>query len=297
MNRQNDRQTQTQTQTQTSKNIFSILQFTFALPLLGCKYYNMTSMSWIGFYGMTIYLLYNCVYKLAFHNRLFAMLITPIRYVESFDGCHKLVAYSASTIHAIMISIASSLYIYEWISEYYYINILVLSMAYYLADCVYVIDSSKLIYTRLNLQFKLHINDYLVLLHHSIIIYYQIFLFRQDRGDSNGNGNGNGNENVNYTKYALFYLSRMLIAEYTVVPLNYTWYLLHTNQTHTLQMKLSSIITLVMYFLTRIVNFTYMFFLLYNDGVMLTAMISLPLFILNYYWFCKLIMKAICIMI
>ena len=141
-------------------------------------------------------------------------------------------------------------------------------MSYYLADIVYIIDTSD----------KISTHNYYILLHHMIIIYYQIFSYIQ-------------NDSIKIY-YALFYLSRSFLAEYSVLPLNYCWYLLHTKQENTDKMIKSSILTLILYFFTRVINFTLVIYGIWVDGYFIFSLVGLPLVLLNYYWFYKLICKA-----
>ncbi len=87
-------------------------------------------------------------------------------------------------------------------------------------------------------------------------------------------------------------MNRGLLAECSVFTLNYSWYLVNTNQTDSNQMVISSVLTLVLYFITRVLNFTILIFNFWYDDLIPTIILMMPLFLVNYYWFYKLCSKA-----
>jgi hypothetical protein len=141
-------------------------------------------------------------------------------------------------------------------------------MSYYLSDLYYVIYSTK----------KLTKLEYFTIFHHSIMTYYQMFVFIQN--------------DYEFENHLLYYVNRGYLAEYSVLSLNYSWYLINTNQGNSRKMIISSIITLILYFITRVINFTSLIYNLWNDGFLLISSIMMPLFFINYYWFYKLFSKA-----
>ena len=56
---------------------------------------------------------------------------------------------------------------------------------------------------------------------------------------------------------------------------------------------MSSILTLVLYFFTRIVNFPLHIYNFWNDDLIPAIILMMPLFLVNYYWFYKLMCKAL----
>ena len=58
-------------------------------------------------------------------------------------------------------------------------------------------------------------------------------------------------------------------------------------------MLISSILTLILYFFTRVVNFTRLLFNYWEDDLLPAMALMMPLFLVNYYWFYKLMCKAI----
>jgi hypothetical protein len=87
-------------------------------------------------------------------------------------------------------------------------------------------------------------------------------------------------------------MNRGLLAEYSVFTLNYSWYLVNTKQDNSNKMCIASILTLILYFVTRVVNFTRLIFNFWYDDLVPAIILMLPLFLVNYYWFYKLICKA-----
>ena len=91
----------------------------------------------------------------------------------------------------------------------------------------------------------------------------------------------------------LYYLNRGLLAEYSIFGINYSWYLINTKQDNSTKMLISSIITIILYFISRPLNFTLLLYKLCHEGFLKIASVMIPLFFINYYWFYKLICKAI----
>ena len=217
------------------------------------------------------YLIYTYLYYLAFNNTYFAMSITPKNYSEELNSSHKLVSYGFSTLHALFISVCATLYLVNIIDNYDIKQAFFISISYYLADIYYVSDSVK----------KLNKLEYFTICHHIVMILMCYVLIIEIHNDTNL-------ENT-----LLYYFNRGLLAEYSVIPLNYSWYLVNTKQDSTNNMLISSILTLVLYFITRIVNFTLIIYNLYNYKLLLAVTLFLPLFLINYYWFYKLMCKAV----
>ena len=220
--------------------------------------------------GISICSIYTYLYKLSFNNVYFAQAITPYNYIESYSGSHKLISYGFSTLNALLISFYSSLYLLQLIDNDDIKQVFFISMCYYFADIYYVSDSTKI--------FKLL--DYFTLCHHTVMIvmYYLIFL--------------QINNDLNLENTLLYYMNRGLLAEYSVLTLNYSWYLVNTKQDHSNNMFISSLLTLVLYFITRVVNFTRLIFNFWYDDLIPAIVLMLPLFLVNYYWFYKLMCKA-----
>jgi hypothetical protein len=87
-------------------------------------------------------------------------------------------------------------------------------------------------------------------------------------------------------------MNRGLLAECAVPTINYAWFLINTKQENTNQMLVSSVLTLILYFITRVINFTRLIFNFWYDDLIPAIILMMPLFLVNYYWFYKLCCKA-----
>ena len=250
----------------------SILNLLLFVHLVGFYFCNNNNIHWItGIISYVNYLLYTYLYKLSFNNIYFAQAITPPNYSDPLHGSHKLVSYGISTLHSIFISLCSTLYLLNIIDNYYIKQVYFISISYYSADIYYVIDSVK----------KIKKLEYLTICHHTVMIlmYYVIFI--------------EINNDINLENTLLYYMNRGILAEYSIVTLNYSWYLINTKQANSNKMVISSIVTIVLYFFTRIINFTRLIYNFWDDDLIPAMMLMMPLFLLNYYWFYKLMCKAV----
>ena len=250
----------------------SALKLLLFVNLFGFYFCNYDNIHWITcIISSGNYLIYTYLYYLAFNNTYFAMAITPKKYSEELHSSHKLVSYGFSTLHSIFISFAATLYLLDIIDNYDIKQAFFISISYYLADIYYVSDTVK----------KLKKLEYFTICHHTLMILMCYVLIIEIHND------------MNLENTLLYYFNRGLLAEYSVIPLNYSWYLVNTKQDGTTKMFISSILTLVLYFITRIVNFTLIIYNLYNYKLLIAVALFLPLFLINYYWFYKLMCKAV----
>jgi len=250
----------------------SALKILLFVNLFGFYFCNYDNIHWITcIVSSGNYLIYTYLYYLAFNNTYFAMAITPKKYSKDLHSSHKLVAYGFSTLHAIFISFSATLYLLDIIDNYDIKQAFFISISYYLADIYYVSNSVK----------KLKKLEYFTICHHTLMILMCYVLIIEIHND------------INLENTLIYYFNRGLLAEYSVIPLNYTWYLVNTKQDGTTKMFISSILTLVLYFITRIVNFTLIIYNLWNYNLLLAVTLFLPLFLINYYWFYKLMCKAV----
>ena len=235
------------------------------LPILGFYFYNDISKITI-LVSATFYITYNYCYSLSLNNRYFIMLITPKNYSD--PEIHKIITYGFSTINASLLAICATLYLFQIIDAYAFKQVFFISMGYYLADSVYTIESAK----------KLTKLEYFIIFHHTVLVYYQIIVFTQT--------------DIIVEKTLLYYFTKGLIAEYSLVSLNYAWYLVNTKQNNTNKMFVSSVVTLILYFFTRILNFAFILYNVYYDGFILISIAGLPLVLINYFRFYKLCFNA-----
>lgn len=250
----------------------SALKLLLFVNLFGFYFCNYDNIHWITcIISSGNYLIYTYLYYLSLNNIYFITVITPKNYSESLHGSHKLVSYGFSTLHAIFISFVATLYLLDIIDNYDIKQAFFISISYYLADIYYVSDSVK----------KFKKLEYFTICHHIVMILMCYVLIIEIYND------------MNLENTLLYYFNRGLLAEYSVIPLNYTWYLVNTKQDGSTKMFISSILTLVLYFITRIVNFTLIIYNLWNYNLLLVVTLFLPLFLINYYWFYKLMCKAV----
>jgi hypothetical protein len=117
--------------------------------------------------------------------------------------------------------------------------------------------------------------DYIV--HHSLIIISNIpFILEQ----------------YNFIVLPFFYrqfISLNYLSEISTIFLNICWLLLKNNKKNTFLFKSNAILTLICFFIFRILNFTYILANLYNYNCLFT--LQLVLTSLNYHWFYKLVKK------
>ena len=93
----------------------------------------------------------------------------------------------------------------------------------------------------------------------------------------------------NYYKY----VSKLFLAEISTIFLNKSWFLYKLKLTNTQKFKKYSVLLLTTFFIFRVCNVTYIDYLLYLEGKEKYWKITIPFTFLNYYWFGKLLRKAI----
>lgn len=246
----------------------SILSLAF-VNFLGYTFYNYDISWFAGICGLSVYISFTYLYKLSYNNVYFALSITPKNYIDPINGAHEIILYGFSTLHSIFISLFSTLYLLQIIDTYFMKQVFYISISYYLADIYYIFDFTKV----------LKIFDYFVIWHHTIMItmYYVIFIEFYD---------------IDIENKLLHYMNTGLLAEYSICFLNYSWYLINTKQENSNKMLISTLFTLVLYFITRVLNFTRLIYYFWYDDLISALILMLPLFLINYYWFYKLVRKA-----
>jgi hypothetical protein len=254
-----------------SKNIVRALLFTHLVGFYFCNHNNIHWITCIISYSN--FIIYNLLYSESVNNIRFALSISPKNYIEPLHGSHKLISYGISTIHALFIASCAALYLLNIFDNYAIKQAYFISISYYSADIYYVIDSTK----------KLTKLDYFTVCHHIVMILMYSVIFIEINND------------INLENSLLYYMNRGLLAEFSVFTLNYSWYLVNTKQNNSNKMMIFSILTLILYFITRIVNFTILIYNFWNDDLLPAIALMLPLFLINYYWFYKLMCKALCI--
>lgn len=184
---------------------------------------------------------------------------------NNFTGdVSHLVSYTFSTIHATTVSTVSILNLLNLIDNSKMRYIYLLGLGYMVADLGIIYYDKK---------FRKDAIPYT--LHHGITIasYYSII-------------------NNLFPEYINSYAPLLLLSETNIPALNYSWYLIHTNRRETTLFKISSRLSILLYFIFRICNLSYMTYILYNLD---NGYYSLPLGVitgLNYNWFYRLIKSS-----
>jgi len=172
----------------------------------------------------------------------------------------KLLMVDLSTIHASVITILSTFYIlYPIISYVQYIAFISpFSVGYCITDLFYLLFSAP----------KL---DKEMVFHHSVFLIFMTPYFLEK-----------------YTEQ----IALASLSELSTVFLN-TCYLMYNSRegTSSPYFREMTIATLVSYFFTRCVNFTYISFFAFSNSYYDALSMCLPLTILNYIWFWRLVAK------
>jgi len=170
-----------------------------------------------------------------------------------------------SSIHAIISSFFSVAYYTELITEDFYKNTLGISLTYFLYDSINLVKKK----------------DYQLLLHHLVVSISLVPLISPFV-----------EKNVQVKDYYL-YIARFFLSEITTIFLNNSWILYNTKQTYTKLFRINTYILLFLTFIIRVCFITYLNYIIYMDNLINFLGLSIPLTLLNYYWFYKLSKKAI----
>ena len=175
------------------------------------------------------------------------------------DRIYQYHTYTYSILHSIMISIACLFYLFDYFSYYdtsFYIN---LSIGYTIYDTTIILKNHKLF-------------DWKgILLHHIAMIL--LLSGRESYFDEVVLG---------------------LLSEISTIFLNISWILYQSNKTENLYFKLNSVIVLISYFFTRVLNCPYVAYVSFGNydlHPIFYFMIGF-LSILNIYLFLFLLLKA-----
>ncbi len=216
--------------------------------------------------GYVVFILYSVLYLSVIYNQKIAEMITPTTY-KNKKLTHELVSYSASTINA---CILSTIGLYHCINQtddnldmidYVYYG----SIGYYLSDIIY------LLLTSIN-----HISNITFFIHHIMTLSMMVYQVKFT-------------DNKSYFGYIG---TRLSLAEFSVIPLNYIWYLKNTDSNYKMNVKYVIAFEAVfrLFFVFRIMNYSQLIYKLIEDGIIYDyksiGIISLTL--LNYIWFYKI---------
>lgn len=100
----------------------------------------------------------------------------------------------------------------------------------------------------------------------------------------------------NHPKYYHYYIARALSSESSTIFLNNCWLLIKNNKLDTSLFKVNSLLTLLCFTFFRIINFTLIIYNIYYLEYYNYILCALPLTLMNYYWYYKLILKYISVL-
>jgi len=212
--------------------------------------------------------IYSILYFLAYTNLSFSEAITPINFInKGHYYSHQLVAYYMSTIYSFITSSCGVLFVCGLLSLENIRSVYYFSFGYLLADIIYIILVSKL-----TKSYKKYI---IIILHHIVMMFiFFEYCFIEDDD----------------TFLRNYFVSLILIANYTNLIINICWYIKNTNHNYIDSefYKLIHKILLITYFCTRIINLLYICFQLRLYHMIFEYICVMSVVILNSYWFYKL---------
>lgn len=175
----------------------------------------------------------------------------------------KKIEYLSSTMHAILVSLMSGLVILGDDLPY---SLYYCSLGYYIADIWYLIHIN--VY-----QNKSIFTDAPLIIHHLVMLLYEGYAIIYDP--------------VDYQ--AFYFMNRVLLAEFAVIPLNAVWYFKTIDVNNNLGLAIASISLLITYFLSRVVNLTLLFIEVYYSPIRYVGLCGFPVLVFNYMWFYKIV--------
>lgn len=170
-----------------------------------------------------------------------------------------------SNIHAIIITLFYLIHIY--ISEFNNEtcnNINILSCGYVFFDLYRAIKNK----------------EYEFILHHFVMIFTVLPGFLLQYG-----------YNILPMHY-YYFVGKAYLAESSTIFLNNCWLLIKNNKKNSLSFKINSVFLLIMFFIFRIINFSVILYEIINLKYNYFIILHLPLTVLNYVWFFKLLKKS-----
>ena len=180
---------------------------------------------------------------------------------EYYDNVPRFISYVNSTIHASTISVFNGLYLLDLIDRSLLNSVYLYGMGYMLADLIIIYNDRKFRKEAINLSF-----------HHTLAIGAEYAMI-----------------NNMFPYYSDTYVPIMFMAEINVPIMNYCWYLIHTDRQNTKLFRIAGGTNLLLYFVFRICNFTYMSYKLYSINNMWSMFPMSIITTLNYIWFYKLV--------
>ncbi len=212
--------------------------------------------------------IYIIIFMTSYINYDFSVYITPSNFIKGHLYSHELVSYCMSTIHSIITGTYGLAYFLNLISLDNLYSGYHFSLGYFSADIVYFILISE--------SLKDLKKNMWVIFHNIILILMLVGSFIENSYDE---------------EKRAFYLAMGLIAEYSFIPLNICWYIKNTNKYYYFDQEfiMYTKILIVTYFVTCVINLSYILHCLYLENMFIDIIISTPITLLNYWWFYKLI--------
>ena len=203
------------------------------------------------------------------YSSYISQMITPKNYKKGTKDVHELVTYFISTIHAFMACVGG---LYFCLNHHNMDTKMIdmifnISLGYYISVIIYLFLSCS----------KNYFSILPFLVHHSVtitILLYQI------------------NSTTPYYKDTAYFGSRLYLAEFSVIPLNYIWYLKNTDENYKFNIRYVTAFEAVfrLFFMFRVLNYTELIYRLIDEEYIYNPM-SLTVIILtllNYVWCFKI---------
>ena len=220
-------------------------------------------------FGISSFVLYTISYLTVIMNPKLAEMITPNTY-KNKNTVHELVAYTMSTINAVILCIVGLFHCINPVDDN--LNMIdyafYFSIAYYMSDIIYLFITSKD-----------YVSNISFVVHHLMSITMMVY-------------------QVQFTEYRshVGYIGmRLCLAEFSVIPLNYIWYLKNIDSNY--KVNYNYVIAFEscfrLFFVCRIINYTHLLYLLYKlvESEIIHYLMSscvIVLTLLNYVWFYKI---------
>ncbi len=220
--------------------------------------------------SLTTFILYTTSYTLVIKSPYIANLITPTKYkILSKNHTHDLVSYIVSTVHSIILCIVGLfICIGKPLNQSSVVDLLFyFSSGYYVSDILYLLTTSPTIKSAIP-----------TIIHHLSVIFCQTSHILLPISD--------------FKSYATYCAARMALAEYSVLPLNYIWYLKNTDKNYKINIRYVTAFEALfrLFFVFRIINYSHLIYEILLDGHVFNPM-AFMLYILttlNYVWFYKI---------
>tara|TARA_Y100000996_G_C22444369_1_gene611180 strand:- start:1 stop:696 length:696 start_codon:yes stop_codon:yes gene_type:complete len=195
------------------------------------------------------YVLWWMVYNNVCNTTLIKRLIDHLPINKRFEAKTRVI----SSLHAIMLSVASTGYLLNYIDFEKWVMILPVSSGYGLFDI-----------TLLTINYNSFKKGYIPTFIHHIIVIFGPLLIEHSISRN---------------------IVRLYLFETTVPILDMSWYLYNSGQTNTLFFKINSIVTVISYLTMRIINATHLTYVILINGNVIFLIPTLILLLLNLYWF------------